>query len=112
MENSYQIQKEKAYKSALKFKKSDLKEDIIFAKLEKLGFTVDIAKEVALNIAIQHKNKKEVFDYKKFAINTVLIALILALLLFVFSGRFKESIYVFFSVVGIAFLFNSLTIKN
>ena len=112
MDNDYKLEKEKAYKMALHFKQSDLKQEIIYAKLEKFGFAVDIAKEVAFNIAIQHKNRKEVFNYQKFAINTVLVASCLALLLFVFSGRVKESIYVFFSVIGIAFLFNSLTIKN
>lgn len=112
MDNDYKLEKEKAYKMALRFKQSDLKQEIIYAKLEKLGFAVDIAKEVAFNIAIQHKNRKEVFNYQKFAINTVLVAFCLALLLFVFSGRVKESFYVFFSVIGISFLFNSLTIKN
>lgn len=104
--------KQEAYKIALSFKKSDLVKEVIYAKLEKLGFPKDIANEVANNIVIHRNSKNEVFNYNKFAVYTSIVGLVLASSVFAISGSFSKSFYFFFSVIGTAFLFQAITSKD
>lgn len=112
MDNNYVNTKERAYKIALNFNKSDLKEHIIYAKLEKQGFPIDVAKEVALNIAIDREGKKDIFNYKKFALNTLGICFIISLVVFLISGNLSQALYLFLATVGLTFLLFSLSAKE
>lgn len=111
MDNNYIKTKERAYKVALNFKKSEFNEQTIYAKLEKQGFPIAIAKEVASNIAIEKNSRKEDFDYKKFSLNTFLVALVLSSLIFLFTGDFRQSTYVLFSIIGVTFFVHTLTTR-
>lgn len=104
--------KQEAYKIALSFKKSDLVKEVIYATLEKLGFPKDVANEVANNIVVQRNSKNGVFNYNKLAVYTSIIGLALASLVFVISGSFSKSFYLFFSIIGITFLFQAITSKD
>ena len=45
----------KAYQEGLKLQKSGLNEDVIYARLEKQGFSVALAREVASNVMLEKK---------------------------------------------------------
>ncbi len=56
VDNTSDSIKRKAYYEGLKFKNSGLEEVVIYAKLEKQGIPIDLAKEVAMNV-IMERNK-------------------------------------------------------
>jgi hypothetical protein len=45
----------KAYQEGLKLQKSGLNEEVIYARLEKQGFSVSLAREVASNVILEKK---------------------------------------------------------
>ncbi|MCE9539479.1 MAG: hypothetical protein K8R85_09705 [Bacteroidetes bacterium] len=53
--------KRDAYLKAMQFKNTGMEEDVIYARLEKQGFPVDLAKEVAKNVIMK---KQEDIDSK------------------------------------------------
>ncbi len=111
MENNYENLKQKAYKLALKFKKTHLKEEIIYAKLEKQGFPEDIIKEVAMNLVIEinKQNKKDIFDYKKWTLIVTSIWVLLSIITFFFTGNISNTLGVFFYGIGATFLIHAMT---
>ena len=101
MENNIDYLKNKAYKIAQKFIKSEFDEQIICAKLEKQGIPIDLAKEVALNIVIERNNyKKEEFsDYKKIGFIIIAIWVLVSITAYIITGRVFDAIGIL--VVGI-----------
>ncbi len=87
MNNQYL--KDKAYKEALKFKA--LEEDVIYAKLEKQGFPINLAKEVASNVAIEGK-KDDSSDKKNIVWIMFSLWLLLSIATYIITGRFMNSI--------------------
>lgn len=59
MDNDRESIKRNAYHQALKFKNTGLDEEAIFARLEKQGIPVDIAKEVAKNVLLKKLADKD-----------------------------------------------------
>ena len=57
--NLHEDIKRDAYQKALQFKNTGLEEEVIFARLEKLGFPTDLAQEVAKNVVMKKREDKE-----------------------------------------------------
>lgn len=79
----------KAYLLGLKWKKAGLNEDIIYARLEKQGFSVKLAREVASNVILE--GKKVQIESEKVNYNIALLKVGLGVLLaigskFIFPG--------------------------
>jgi uncharacterized membrane protein len=90
----------KAYQEALKFKKSGLEEEVIYAKLEKQGIPIDLAKEVAMNVVIERNkyNKKEsLSNYKTIGIVMIIIWILVSIIAYIIIGRI-------FVIVGFLFV--------
>ena len=68
VDNTSDSIRRKAYHEGLKFKNSGLEEVVIYAKLEKQGIPIDLAKEVAMNVVIERNkyNKEDIEDYKNY----------------------------------------------
>ena len=111
MENTYKNLKEKAYKIALKFNGSKLEEEIIYAKLEKQGFPENIAKEVAMNIALceVYRNKNEAPNYKKFGLIILTVWFLMSIVAFLITGNVFDAFWTLFSGVGSTFLVYAMT---
>ena len=91
MENNNEYPRQKAYHEGLKFKNSELEEDVIYAKLEKQGIPVDLAKEVAMNVVIERNkyNKEDIEDYKnykKIGILLIVIGILISIITYIFTG--------------------------
>lgn len=70
MENYETIRRE-AYVKAMRFKNTGLEEEAIFARLEKQGVPIEIAQEVAKNVAMQKKidvQKRTPVQYTRYTI--------------------------------------------
>ncbi|WP_439129330.1 hypothetical protein [Polaribacter sp.] len=95
MKNTNEYSKNKAYHQGLKFKNSRLNEEGIYAKLEKQGFPVDLAKEVAKNIVIERKNyhKDDIEDYKNYRILGIVI-IVLGVLATIIAYIYTEKIII------------------
>ncbi|MGB5462072.1 MAG: hypothetical protein WBM92_01780 [Aureibaculum sp.] len=96
VDNKSDSNKSKAYHEGLKYKKSGLEEEVIYAKLEKQGIPIDLAKEVAMNVIIERDkdNKEDLSDYKKIGIVMIVIWILASLIAYYFT----ESI---FAAVGL-----------
>jgi len=93
LENNNESLKNKAYKEALKFEKSQFEEEVIYAKLEKQGIPIDIAKEVAMNTVIERNNKKhDLSDYKKMGFVMITVWILISIIAFLITGRILDSI--------------------
>ncbi|NVK52611.1 MAG: hypothetical protein HWD85_06725 [Flavobacteriaceae bacterium] len=70
MKKSKEQLKYEAYQIGLKFINTRLEEEVLYAKIEKQGIPINIAKEVATNIVLQRNsnNKVNFSDYKKLGI--------------------------------------------
>ena len=91
MKNTNEYSKNKAYLQALKFKKSRLDVEGIYGKLEKQGFPIDLAKEVARNVVIERNNNKDdIEDYKNyriFGIAIIVLAVFTSIIAFIYTER-------------------------
>ena len=89
MENNNDHLRNKAYKEGLKFKKSGLEEEVVYAKLEKQGIPIDLAKEVAMNVVIERNkyNKEDLSDYKKIGIVMIVIRILVSIIAYIITGR-------------------------
>ena len=93
MENNNDYLKNKAYKEALKFEKSEFEEEVIYAKLEKQGIPIDIAKEVAMNVIIERNNKKEnSSDYKKMGFVIISVWIVISIIAFFITGKVFDAV--------------------
>jgi uncharacterized membrane protein len=93
MENNNDYLKNKAYKEALKLEKSEFEEEVIYAKLEKQGIPIDIAKEVAMNVIIERNNKKEnSSDYKKMGFVMLVVWILVSIIAFLITGKVLDSL--------------------
>jgi hypothetical protein len=96
MENNNDYLKNKAYKEALKFEKSEFTEDVIYAKLEKQGIPIDLAKEVAMNIVLERNNKKEdLSDYKKMGYVMIVVWILVSIIAFFITGKVFDAVGLF-----------------
>ena len=88
MENTIEYPRNKAYKAGLKYKNSGLEEEVIYAKLEKQGIPVDLAKEVAMNVVIERNKdiKEDRSDYKKIGIVLMLVWILVSIIAYIFTG--------------------------
>ena len=105
MENNNEYSKHKAYHEGLKFKNSGLEEEVIYAKLEKQGIPIDLAKEVAMNVVIERNkyNKEDLSDYKnykKLGIVIIVIGILASIIAYIFTERIIVAVEVL--VVGIS----------
>lgn len=106
MENSYKNLKQKAYKIAFKFKKSELKEEIIFAKLAKYGFPLFIAKEVVMNIRIKNNYQinKDFINLKELGFIIALFWILQSTLIYAVTGSFFNAYGMLITVIPSAIL--------
>lgn len=111
MENNNEYPRQKAYHEGLKFKNSELEEDVIYAKLEKQGIPVDLAKEVAMNVVIErNKYKKEdLADYKKFGIVMIVVWILVSITAYIFTGRIFAAVGLLVTGILSTFLIHSMT---
>ena len=105
MENNNEYLKNKAYHEGLKFKNSGLEEEVIYAKLEKQGIPIDLAKEVARNVVIERNkySKEDIKDYKnykKLGIVFIVIGILASIIAYIFTGIISVAVGVL--VVGIS----------
>lgn len=111
MKNIYEQLKRKAYHEGLKLQNSGLGEEVIYARLEKQGIPIDLAKEVAKNLVLEKsKGSKEHQTYLK---NIVLIIFCLWLLLctvaYMYTGSISIAIQLLVVIVPIAILTHLMT---
>ena len=104
MENNTEYLRQKAYQEGLKFKNSGLEEEVIYAKLEKQGVPITLAKEVAKNVVIERNklNKEDISDYKnykKLGIVIIAIGILASIIAYIFTERIIVAVEVL--VVGI-----------
>ena len=104
MENNTEYLRHKAYQEGLKFKNSGLEEEVIYAKLEKQGIPLALAKEVAKNIVIERNkyNKEDLLDYKnykKLGLVIIAIGILASIIAYIFTGRIIVAVEVL--IVGI-----------
>ena len=104
VDNTSDSIKLKAYHEGLKFKNSGLEEVVIYAKLEKQGIPIDLAKEVARNVVIERNkyNEEDIEDYKnykKLGIVFIVIGILASIIVYIFTGRIIVAVEVL--VVGI-----------
>ena len=93
MENNNDYLKNKAYKEALKFEKSEFTEEVIYAKLEKQGIPIDIAKKVAMNIVLERNNKKEDrSDYKKMGSVMIVVWISVSIIAYFITGNVFDAV--------------------
>ena len=95
--------KRRAYQEGLKYKNSGLEEVVIYAKLEKQGIPIDLAKEVAMNVVIERNkyNKEDIEDYKnykKLGIVFIVIGLLASIIAYILTGIISVAVGVL--VVG------------
>jgi len=104
VDNTSASLKHKAYVEGLKFKNSGLEEVVIYAKLEKQGIPMDLAKEVARNVVIERNkyNEEDIEDYKnykKLGIVFIIIGILASIITYMLTGIIMVAIEVL--VVGI-----------
>ena len=101
MENNNEYPRNKAYQIGLKFKNSKLDEEVIYAKLEKQGIPVDLAKEVAMNVIIERNKsiKEDLSDYKNIVNVMIVIWVLAAIIAYIFTQRI--SVVVNLLIVGV-----------
>ncbi len=104
VDNTSDSIKRKAYHEGLKFKNSGLEEVVIYAKLEKQGIPIDLAKEVAMNVVMERNkyNKEDIEDYKnykKLGIVFIVIGILASIIAYIFTGIISVAVGVL--VVGI-----------
>ena len=111
MEKNNESLRHKAYQLGLKFKNSKLEEEVIYAKLEKQGIPVQLAKEVAENIVLErNKYKNENFsDFKKFGILMILIWALLSIIAYIFTKRIFVAFELLVIIVPTAILVHLMT---
>ena len=105
MENTNEYSKNKAYHKGLKFKNSRLDAEGIYAKLEKQGVPIDLAKEVARNVVLERNNynKEDVEDYKnyrKLGIAIMVLGVLASFIAYIYTEQIIIAAEVFF--VGVA----------
>ena len=112
MENKDYL-KNKAYKEALKFEKSEFTEEVIYAKLEKQGIPKNLAKEVAMNIIIERNNKKEDFsDYKKMGYVMIAVWILISMIAFFITGKVFDAVSFFVGGILTTILVYLMTTNN
>lgn len=113
MKKSNEYLKNKAYYQGLKFKNSKLDEEGIYAKLEKQGLPLDLAKEVARNIVIERNNfskKDDIENYKNYRILGIIIivlAVFASIIAYIYTERIiiaAEALFIGVSTTIIAYL--------
>ncbi|MEQ6124457.1 hypothetical protein AAON49_09670 [Pseudotenacibaculum sp. MALMAid0570] len=111
MKNIREQLKHKAYLEGLKFKNSGLEEDVIYAKLEKKGFPIQLAKEVAKNIVLERKkvNKEQLTDYKNIGFVLFFIWLIVSTVAYYYTGNIYFAFELLVVIVPSVFLVHSMT---
>jgi len=95
--------KNEAYKEAMRFEKSKFDKEIIYAKLEKKGFTKEIAKDVARNIVfqrVQQNRKKSSNDFYNMLFILFCVGLVVSCVTYYFSQSFMYS-FISFLTVGV-----------
>ena len=105
VDNTSDSMKRIAYHEGLKFKKSGLEKEVIYAKLEKQGIPKDLAKEVAMNVIIERDkdNKEDIEDYKnykKLGILIISIGILASIITYIFTERIFVAVGVL--IVGVA----------
>ena len=105
VDNTSDSIRRKAYHEGLKLKNSGLEEVVIYAKLEKQGIPIDLAKEVAMNVVIERNkyNKEDIEDYKnykKLGIVFIVIGILASIIAYIFTGIISVAVGVL--VVGIS----------
>lgn len=105
MQNINRNLKNEAYYQGLKFKNSGLEEEVIYAKLEKQGIPMDLAKEVAKNVILERKklDRDDLSDYKnykKLGILIIALGLLSSIIAFVLTKRIVVAFEVL--IVGIS----------
>ena len=91
VDNTSDSMERKAYVEGRKFKNSGLEEEVIYARLEKQGIPIDLAKEVAMNVVIERNkyNEEDIEDYKnykKLGIVFIVIGILASIITYIFTG--------------------------
>ncbi|MFD2567327.1 hypothetical protein [Pseudotenacibaculum haliotis] len=111
MKNIYEQLKRKAYHEGLKFQNSTLGEEIIYAKLEKKGIPIGLAKEVAKNIVLErNKDKDEHATYlKKTGLIILCLWLLLSVVAYIYTGSFTFAFQLLGVIIPMAVLTHLMT---
>lgn len=106
--------KHKAYLEGLKFKNSRLEEDVIYAKLEKQGIPIALAKEVAMNVVLERNkyNKEDFSDYKKLGIVMIVIWVLASIIAYNFTGRIFVALELLAVVIPAAIIGHLMTTRK
>lgn len=95
--------KNEAYKKAMRFEQSKFGKETIYAKLEKKGYTKEIAKDVARNIVfqrVQQNRKKSSSDFYNMLFILFCVGLVVSCVTYYFSQSFMYS-FISFLTVGV-----------
>ena len=97
MENNDYL-RNKAYKEALKFKNSEIEEEVIYAKLEKQGIPLHFAKEVAMNVIIKRNKYKKhnLFDFKTIGVVMIVMWVLGSIIAYIITANIFVVIALFF----------------
>ena len=117
MKNTNEYSKNKAYHQGLKFKNSRLDEEGIYAKLEKQGFPIDLAKEVARNVVIERNNynRDDIEDYKNYRIlglAIIVLAVFGSIIAYIYTERIIIPTEVLFIGLITTIIAHLMTKKN